>query len=458
MIKKFGMGMSFKSGGKPNFYIALEKYRKIWKTALFFGLLGYFGLILFSIDLFPFGIFIIFKMMVSGGFYGWLFLKKRLHLKAFDLMKKNFKYLSRIDNPIMDELESRMNDTPGMGMTLNPGEREDVDASFVYQIQDRERFPGGIISGNGMGSTGINAKGLDKSHMGNSQNTINSLKGDLNSRESYGIDPQTMKNFQMLDGEISDNEILNIKLPDNHVMKGAESLIRVRNPLEERNIRLEESNRLLELSSDIIRHDLINPIGNIKGIVNLLLEEESDPQKREDLKMIWLNSVRAHELLENAKTLSKIDGMENLEMEYLNLKSIVQEATETLAIQAGDMGIEIENRVDGHEIRANKIISEVFVNLISNGIKYAPEGKRIVIDCQDSGGFRKIMVKDFGEGIKDEYKDSIFERFKRQDKKGVKGTGLGLSIVKKIVELHQGKISVEDNPEGGAVFIVELPK
>jgi len=52
----------------------------------------------------------------------------------------------------------------------------------------------------------------------------------------------------------------------------------------------------------------------------------------------------------------------------------------------------------------------------------------------------------------------IFERFHREEKKGVKGSGLGLAIAGKIVELHKGRIWVEDNPEGGAVFVVEIPK
>ena len=109
-------------------------------------------------------------------------------------------------------------------------------------------------------------------------------------------------------------------------------------------------------------------------------------------------------------------------------------------------------------IRANKIIQEVFANLISNAIKYASEGKRVVVEHEDKGDSVRIKVTDFGEGIADPYKAGIFDRFKRKGKKGVKGSGLGLTISKKIVELHRGKIWVEDNRAGGAVFVVEIPK
>ncbi|MBI5253168.1 MAG: HAMP domain-containing histidine kinase [Euryarchaeota archaeon] len=69
--------------------------------------------------------------------------------------------------------------------------------------------------------------------------------------------------------------------------------------------------------------------------------------------------------------------------------------------------------------------------------------------------FRKARERGGGE---DEYKQKIFDRFARIEKGGVKGTGLGLAIVKRIVDLHQGRAWVEDNPEGGSVFYVELPK
>ncbi|MEE8358746.1 MAG: HAMP domain-containing sensor histidine kinase, partial [Candidatus Hydrothermarchaeales archaeon] len=62
------------------------------------------------------------------------------------------------------------------------------------------------------------------------------------------------------------------------------------------------------------------------------------------------------------------------------------------------------------------------------------------------------------EGIPDEYKEGVFDRFKRVKKEGVKGTGLGLAIVKKVVEAHNGRVWVEDNPGGGSIFYVTLPQ
>jgi len=104
------------------------------------------------------------------------------------------------------------------------------------------------------------------------------------------------------------------------------------------------------------------------------------------------------------------------------------------------------------------MIGSVFYNLLSNAIKYSPEGKKIEVNIIDNRENWKIYVKDCGSGVSAEDKSRLFTRFQRADKKGVKGTGLGLAIAKRIVELHKGRIWIEDNPEGGSIFYVEIPK
>ena len=90
-------------------------------------------------------------------------------------------------------------------------------------------------------------------------------------------------------------------------------------------------------------------------------------------------------------------------------------------------------------------------------MKYSPENTQITVGIKADGDDWMISVKDRGNRIQDEYKKIIFERFKRIEKRGVKGTGLGLSIVKRIVDIHKGKVWVEDNPEGGNIFLVTIP-
>lgn len=223
--------------------------------------------------------------------------------------------------------------------------------------------------------------------------------------------------------------------------------------------KLEESNRIKELFTDIMHHDLLNPLNISKGFVELLREEESAPGKIANMEIIERNLTKCMELIESATMLSKLESLERIEFEDMDLKDVIGKVTENLSSMANRSGIKIENNiVQSMPARANKIIEEVFANIISNAIKYAPEGKRIVLDGVDEDRSWKVRAVDFGEGIPDAFKTAIFERFQWMEKKGVKGSGLGLAIARKIMEFHKGRIWVEDNPEGGAIFVVEIPK
>ncbi len=229
--------------------------------------------------------------------------------------------------------------------------------------------------------------------------------------------------------------------------------------LEKLNSELKESNNLKELFIDIMRHDLLNPIGTARSFVELLLEEEHDPEKTVELQAIKRSLDKAIDLIESASKLSKLESSKGLKQEEMDLRRVIEGAVERFIPLASEAGMKIENRIaKSMPVRANRIIEEVFTNLISNAIKYAPEGRRVVLTGEEKDSFWRIKVIDFGEGVRDENKQAIFERFTRKEKRGVKGSGLGLAIARRIVELHNGRIWVEDNPEGGAVFIVEIPK
>jgi signal transduction histidine kinase len=208
-----------------------------------------------------------------------------------------------------------------------------------------------------------------------------------------------------------------------------------------------------------MHHDLLNPLNVANGYVELFLEDESHPRKKSYLETIKRNLVKGMELIDNATKFSKLESMKYIEFEEIDLKMVIGEAIENLTPMVTRAGMSIENDIlESMPAKANKIIEDVFINVISNAIKYAPEGKKIVVEGKDKGKFWSVRIKDFGAGVKDAEKTQIFERFHREEKKGVKGSGLGLAIARKIVELHNGRIWVEDNPEGGAVFVVEISK
>ena len=86
-------------------------------------------------------------------------------------------------------------------------------------------------------------------------------------------------------------------------------------------------------------------------------------------------------------------------------------------------------------------------------------GSEMCIRDRDEGETYRIEFRDYGDGIPDGMKERIFERLESGKKvEGMKGTGVGLALVKKIVKMHDGDVWVEDNPEGGAIFVVRLKK
>lgn len=222
---------------------------------------------------------------------------------------------------------------------------------------------------------------------------------------------------------------------------------------------LEYSNKLKDLFTDIMRHDLLNPVGIIKNYTEIMLDEESDKEKIQRLRSMKKNAEKVINLIENASEYERLVGIEELDFEEADLNSIIKEAVHAFEPMLKAKKMEVEYKAEGECLaKVNPVIEDIFSNLISNAIKYSPENSKIVIGIEDDNDSWKVMVKDHGEGVPDEYKEAIFERFKRGGKKGVKGTGLGLAIVKRAVELHKGRVWVEDNPEGGSIFYVILPK
>lgn len=267
----------------------------------------------------------------------------------------------------------------------------------------------------------------------------------------------TISPVKNLDGEIIN--FVAIK-EDITIRKETENALKMeRDKVDSYAKELESSNKLKDLFRDIMTHDLLNPLGNSRAFLDMVLEENPNEKNKFHVNRIMENLNKSIELIERTGDLSKLESAKNIELEDLDLNEIINNVIEGFAPALEKNGMAIEKKFNGNiPIRANGIISEVFYNLISNGIKYGAEGKRIIIENEDLGDSWRIKVTDFGDGIKDEYKGGIFERFNRKEKKGVKGSGLGLAIVKRVVDLHNGKVWVEDNPNGGAVFVVDLLK
>ena len=224
--------------------------------------------------------------------------------------------------------------------------------------------------------------------------------------------------------------------------------------------KLQRSNEMKELFTDILRHDLLNPAGAIKGYTELLLEIENNERKKTMLERIQKSDSKLIDMIDTAAKFAKLESQDELEFSIMDLGELLRNVTESLRPLLESKKMEVFMRFSGvHSSSVNPIVEEVFANFLTNAVKYSSENTSISIDIFDEGGMWKVAVSDQGEGISDADKPYVFDRFKRVTKKGVKGTGLGLAIVKRIAELHHGDVGVENNPEGkGSRFWVLLNK
>jgi len=171
------------------------------------------------------------------------------------------------------------------------------------------------------------------------------------------------------------------------------------------------------------------------------------------------------DLIRDLLDLSKIEAGKMIQYkEPLTLQEVIQKVVELMKTEAEQKRVDLQfiPPTQNPVIHADRNGMEgVFTNLISNAIKYTPEGGKVQITLSEEGGFAKVTVSDTGIGIKKEDLQRIFDKFyrvKTPQTRQIVGTGLGLSIVKSIVDAHLGSISVESEEGKGTTFTVLLPK
>ena len=220
---------------------------------------------------------------------------------------------------------------------------------------------------------------------------------------------------------------------------------------------LQKSNRLKDMFIDIMRHDLLNPVGTVRGYTKLLKAKEKDAQKQEILASMEEESDRIIAMVENSAILAKL-GEEELEFEDLDVADLIADAVREMQPTAKEKNVRLHKKVKSCMIQGNPLLRNVFMNLLANAIKYGPKNGRISIVMKKCTRIVRIEVSDDGRGIPADKKEQIFTRFERLEQGNVSGRGLGLAIAKKVGEAHGGRIWVEDNKPRGSRFIVEIPR
>ena len=217
--------------------------------------------------------------------------------------------------------------------------------------------------------------------------------------------------------------------------------------------------------SAMIIHELRAPLSVIRGTSDFLVKETAnieEDQRENFIQQIRVSSDTLLSLVNNLLDSAKIEsGKIELFRENVNLNDLVKSSVESYTPSAKQKNIGLAMDLDASFPTLNldsSKMNQVLSNLISNGLKYTPEGGGVSVGTSLGDGVARLFVADTGRGIADENKESVFDKYKRAEKDAeVKGTGLGLAISQGIVNAHGGKIWVEDNEPTGSRFIVELP-
>ncbi len=236
----------------------------------------------------------------------------------------------------------------------------------------------------------------------------------------------------------------------------------LRKQIEANNTELQNQNAELERFNYTVSHDLKAPLVTIKGFLGLLQKDinaENQAAVTSDMSRISAAADEMGQLLNELLELSRIGRQINAP-EVRDLSTLVHEAAERVVIQIKSQGIDLQIAADMPQVYGDPgRLLEVFQNLIDNSTKFMGEQKhpRIEIGAERDNGQVHCFVRDNGLGIAAEYHARVFDLFDRLDTK-VDGTGVGLALVKRIVEVHGGRIWIESAGEGqGSSFHFTLP-
>lgn len=250
--------------------------------------------------------------------------------------------------------------------------------------------------------------------------------------------------------------------------KSNESIRLLYKELEKKNAELR---RLDELKSEFVStvsHELRTPLAIIKEGLSLLLDEvpgKINENQRDILQTTESNISRLGRIIDDLLDISKIEaGKVELRRRKTDIILLVKDIYSKWLLESCKKNHDFKLFTpDGPiyiYIDPDKI-TQVLNNLISNAMKYTPEGGKIKVVVNDKGRSVEVSVADNGVGIAKENLPKVFGKFQQFDRKpgpGIKGTGLGLAISKQLVEMHKGRISVDSELNKGTTFTFELPK
>jgi signal transduction histidine kinase len=212
-----------------------------------------------------------------------------------------------------------------------------------------------------------------------------------------------------------------------------------------------------------VSHELRTPLSSLRGFAELMLQREYPAEKRRHfLEIIHKESRRLGDLVNDVLDLQRIEaGRTALQIGPVSLAEVARETAELFSTPGQGHSIVNDVSPEFAPVLADlEAVRQILRNLVSNAVKYSPQGGEIRIGVREQDGQALTWVSDQGIGIPAELLPHIFSKFYRAPETAARkigGTGLGLAVVRGLVEAHHGTVWVESVPQQGSVFFFTLP-
>lgn len=248
-----------------------------------------------------------------------------------------------------------------------------------------------------------------------------------------------------------------IKANERLLLDKAEKEIRAAEALE-----LKKANQELESFSYSVSHDLRGPLRAINGFTQILVEDYSnklDTDGKDILHEIIANAKKMGDLIDNLLQFSRM-GKQQVTMVSVNVKQLIDAAIEEVKLLYPGRKLHIKINNLANIKGDSSMLKQVFINLISNAVKYTGKKQNPVIEigCYTENDFCTYYIKDNGAGFDMRYYDKLFAVFQRlHSSNEFEGTGVGLAIIQKVIAKHGGKVWAEGAVNKGASFYISLP-
>lgn len=283
---------------------------------------------------------------------------------------------------------------------------------------------------------------------------------------------QTRARHEVLDQRMqelsisSENSTTAYRATTTNIYKDEDSLLGTIAILENIEAEQAERTRHAEFVSSVC-HELKTPMSSIKAFLEMLMDGEVE-DRDEQLELFGFIDIqvdRLTRLVNNMLNLARIEsGVIKTQRDDCDLNEILSKSISIVKPMAEEKQISLQTELSELYLPVHvdpDLFSQAIINLMSNAVKYTPQGGQVTLRSRLESGEIVIDVRDTGMGIPPESLEKIFDRFYRvpENNKAAKGTGLGLALVNGIVtELHNGKLNVTSDVGQGSCFSIHIPK